>query len=775
MRTPAQRRVLRATAGLLGLCALLRLLDLAFPPPLQRVQDVAFLLLDRHGEPLRYGLASDGRLRLSTRPEDVDPKLLTLLIAYEDKRFWMHPGVDPLAVARAIKQALSSGHVVSGASTLTMQTARLLVPHARTPANKLIEALRAVQLELHFSKREILGLYLTLAPYGGNIEGVSAATHVWFGKGPAHLTPGEAALLVALPQSPTRLRPDRHPEAARAARAKVLDRVGDYLRSSAGEYWDAQALQLARTEAIVQHSSVLPFLAPHLADRLAQAQAGQRAGQAAGQPGVGALNSCLDADLQRRVESLARSALPALNRSASVAILVVDNASAEARAYVGSADYLATSRAGQVDVIRAVRSPGSTLKPFIYGLAFDLDLARPATLTLDAPTRFGSYAPVNFEGQYYGTLTLIEALRRSLNVPAVTLLDAIGPVRFAGAFAEQGTPLQLPAGTSRPGLAVALGGAGITLEQLMRQYRGLANDGQARPIRLRCDPPNARQTAPVITATTTALTEAAPGGTADRTTQPMLSAATRWHIRRILQNVAAPATRAEASTLGHTNRIAQKTGTSYGFRDAWAFGYDTRYTVGVWVGRADGTPHPGHYGYNTASPILFQVFDELPHFNDLGGGAEAPAPADAQLAWSADSLPARLRFIGRGEQRQRGPRMLFPVPDATLLANGRPLQFAAEGGAPPYTWLVNGLPIATTAQGRVQWQPDASGFAVATVIDASGEYDRVPFRIASFGVARFDDAASGRNGAPIGESSGESAGDLMGALTGTIGHLRREP
>ena len=259
------------------------------------------------------------------------------------------------------------------------------------------------------------------------------------------------------------------------------------------------------------------------------------------------------------------------------------------------------------------------------------------------------------------------------------------------------------------------------------------------------------------------------------TTQPMLSAATRWHIRRILQNVAAPATRAEASTLGHINRIAQKTGTSYGFRDAWAFGYDTRYTVGVWVGRADGTPHPGHYGYNTASPILFQVFDELPHSNDLAGGAEAPAPADAQLAWDSGSLPERLRFIGRGEQRHRGPRMLFPMPDATLLANAKPVQFAAEGGAPPYTWLVNGLPVATTAQGRVQWQPDASGFAIATVIDASGEYDRVAFRIASFDDVSFDNATSGRNGAPSGESVRESAGELMGALTGTIGHLRREP
>ena len=758
MRTPAQRRLLRATAGVLGLCALLWLLDFVFPPPLQRVQDTGYLLLDRHGEPLRYGLASDGRLRLSTRPEDVDAKLLTLLVAYEDKRFWMHPGVDPLAVARAIAQAIANGHVVSGASTLTMQTARLLTPHARTPANKLIEALRAVQLELHFSKREILALYLTLAPYGGNIEGVSAATHVWFGKGPAHLTPGEAALLVALPQSPTRLRPDRHPEAARAARAKVLDRVGDYLRNSAGEYWDAQALQLARTEAIVRHSSVLPFLAPHLADRLAQAHAAQHAGQASGQLHRGALSSCLDADLQRRVESIARSALPALNRSASVAILVVDNASAEARAYVGNADYLASSRAGQVDVIRAVRSPGSTLKPFIYGLAFDLDLARPATLTLDAPTRFGSYSPVNFEGQYYGTLTLIEALRRSLNVPAVTLLDAIGPVRFAGAFAEQGTPLQLPAGTSRPGLAVALGGAGITLEQLLRQYRGLANDGQARPIRLQCAAPTSAQTAlPDVEVR---------DDNHGPTMQPMLSAATRWHIRRILQNVAAPATRAEASTLGHINRIAQKTGTSYGFRDAWAFGYDARYTVGVWVGRADGTPHPGHYGYNTASPILFQVFDELPHVNAPPGGTEAPAPVDAQLAWQAESLPARLRFIGRGEQRQRGPRMLFPMPDATLLAGTKPVQFTAEGGAPPYTWLVNGLPIATTTQGRVQWQPDASGFAVATVIDASGDYDRVPFRVASF-----DESMTGQHDAPLSDSMGE----LMGALTGTIGHLRREP
>lgn len=707
VRAALRTRRGRTWAALATVLALVLLLDALFPPRLERAQDLAFVLLDRHGEPLRYRLARDGMLRLPVQPEAVDPKLLQLLLAYEDRRFHWHPGVDPLALARALGQAVRHGRVVSGASTLTMQVARLLEPRPRTLPNKVIEALRALQLERHLDKREILALYLTLAPYGGNVEGVAAASRLWFGKPPAQLTPGEAALLVALPQSPTRLRPDRHPGAARSARAKVLERVGDRLRDPAGaegngEHWDAAALALARDEPIALRAPQLPFLAPHLADRIDAARTaalGQHDGVHAGSDD--GVRSCIDADLQRRVEAITRAALPALNRRASVAALVIDNASAEVRAYVGNADYLAQARQGQVDVVRAVRSPGSALKPFIYGLAFEQDLARPGTLTLDAPTRFGSYSPGNFEGQFHGTVTLVEALRRSLNVPAVTLLDALGPVHFAGALAAQGTPLRLPAGT-RPGLAVALGGVGMTLEDLARLYRGLADDGRARPLKLRC---NAAQVA----------------GTA---TPTLLDAGTRWHLRRILRNVAAPSTRPEATTLGGVGRIAQKTGTSYGFRDAWAFGYDARHTVAIWVGRPDGTPHPGHFGYATAAPLLFQVFDELP-----AGGTEPAPPVDAALAWENAALPPRLRYLGRGEQRHDGPRMLFPLPDATLLASDEPVQFEAEGGTPPYTWLVDGLPLATTELGRVQWRPPAAGFAVATVIDARGDYDRVAFRV----------------------------------------------
>ena len=727
------RRTGRAVAAVVALLACVALLDALFPPPLARAQDLAFVLLDRHGEPLRYRLAHDGMLRLPVTPEAVDPKLLQLLIAYEDRRFFWHPGIDPLAIARALAQAARHGRIVSGASTLTMQTARLLEPRPRTLANKLLEALRALQLEWHYDKREILGLYLTLAPYGGNVEGVAAAARLWFDKPPGQLTPGEAALLVALPQSPTRLRPDRHPEAARAARAKVLERVGDRLATTrdamqdaaapgsgqTGEPWNDAALALARDEPIALRPPRLPFLAPHLADRFDAADASARvAGQASATAAAGGARSCIDADLQARVETIARAALPGLNRRASVAALVVDNATAEVRAYVGNADYFAQARQGQVDVVRAVRSPGSALKPFVYGLAFDLDLARPGTLTMDAPTRFGAYSPGNFEDQFYGTVTLVEALRRSLNVPAVTLLDAIGPVRFAGALAAQGTPLRLPDG-GHPGLAVALGGVGMTLEDLARLYRGLADDGRARPLQLRCtaadeDAASAAQEALAV----------APAGTREDATPPMLGSDTRWHLRRILRNVAAPSTRPEATTLGGVGRIAQKTGTSYGFRDAWAFGYDTRHTVAVWVGRPDGTPHPGHFGYATAAPLLFQIFDEL-----SAGNAEPAPPVDAAVAWENAALPQRLRYIGRGEQRHDGPRLLFPLPDATLLASEAPVQFEAEGGNPPYTWLVDGLPLATTELGRVQWRPPAAGFAVATVIDARGAYDRVAFRV----------------------------------------------
>lgn len=696
----------------------LHALDRAYPPDLSRVHDRSRMLVARDGTPLRYTLNGEDRLRLATPSSEVDPKLVALLIAYEDKRFHTHSGVDLLAVVRALGQWARHGRIVSGASTLTMQTVRLLEPRPRTLGTKLIEALRAWQLERRFDKQQILSLYLSLAPYGGNIEGLAAATRYYLGKLPRVLTLAEAALMVALPQSPTRLRPDRHSRAALVAREKVLERAWPRIAPGLG-LTDIDRT-LARDEPVALDPAGLPRRAAHLADRLlAKGGAGERRD--------GAVVSCLDASLQRRVEGVARDALGDLPPRTNIAALVVHNASAQVRAYLGGADYLDAKRAGQLDLTRAVRSPGSTLKPLIYGLAFDAGLIAPATLVEDAPTRFGGYAPENFEGSYHGTVSAAEALRLSLNVPAVAVLDAIGPSRFTATLARHGTPLRLP-DNGRPGLAIALGGAGSTLTDLVRLYRAVADDGVVRPLRLRC-------------------AHAAPARGHTRT---LLGETARWHLRRVLGTVTAPHGRAPLEGSRRGRRIAYKTGTSYGYRDAWAIGFDDTWTVGVWAGRPDGTPVPAQTGHATAAPVLFRIFDELPEARTPA----APAPRGALLAWDREALPAPLRAL-HAPGIVTGPRLLFPLPDTSLHADVRAVPLEARGGAQPYTWLIDGVPLGTAHGATAQWHPIGPGFVVATVVDRRGRADRVRFRVA--------------------EAPGTAAGRLRGMRVIGVGSVEDPP
>jgi penicillin-binding protein 1C len=370
-----------------------------------------------------------------------------MLTAVEDKRFREHPGVDPLAIARALGQMLASGRVVSGASTLTMQTVRLLDPQPRTLGTKAVEALRALILESRRSKDEILALYLTLAPYGGNIEGVRAASLAYFGHEPSALTPAEAALLVAIPQAPERLRPDRHPEAARRARDRILD------RAAAAGVIAASMAEEARRDPVPTARRPMPMHAPHLARRLSLAAA----------DGTAVVRTSLDGDLQRRIEGMAARWAETLDPETGVAVVVADAATGAVLAHLGSPDFFSPRRSGQVDMTRAVRSPGSTLKPFLYGLAFDDGFLDPRSVVTDAPISIGGYAPANFTPVHHGELPAADALRRSLNVPAVGILDRYGPARFVNRLATAGTRIELPHVAERPGLAVILGGLGTTL------------------------------------------------------------------------------------------------------------------------------------------------------------------------------------------------------------------------------------------------------------------------------------------------------------------------
>lgn len=679
-------------------------LDRAYPLDLSRAGEGSVVVVDREGRMLRAFTTREGTWRLAAKAAEVSPLYVKMLVAYEDRRFRHHPGVDPIAVARAAWQWAWNGRIVSGGSTLSMQVARLLDPEPRSLGAKFKQAFRAFQLELALSKDEILALYLARAPYGGNIEGVRAASLAWFGKEPRHLTAGEAALLIAIPQSPAATRPDRRPEAAKKARDKVLT-----VLEQRGVLPPAMAEE-ARAEPVPRLRRALPLLAPH-----ATAALKDRAPKS-----LLRIESTLDARLQETMEALARSELAGLAPEANIAILVAEHATGAVRAYVGSAAFFDAQRHGQVDMARAIRSPGSTLKPFVYGLGFDLGVVHPETIVTDGPTRFGDYRPENFQRHYMGEVSVRVALQQSLNVPAVAVLDRVGPERFTGLLRSAGMTLRFESAGERPGLPVALGGVGTSLADLVTIYGALGNRGVARPLRL-----------------DTSFTPPAEG-------KRILSAGAAWHLARILESAPPPNDSLPRSYLNRPFDIAYKTGTSYGFRDAWAIGTDGKHVIGVWVGRPDGTPSPDRYGRVTALPILFKAFDLVPETRDGSAGRAMPMrPADAHIA-SNERLPRTLRrFESRAvrhpaSQDRPAPAALsisFPPANATvgLEKKGEAdphLFLVAEGGAKPLRWVVNGHPVEAAPGARqVFWRVDGEGFIRVTVIDADGRSASVQARV----------------------------------------------
>lgn len=596
-----RRRALCAVLAAELLVVAVLLADIAFPLPLPDARGGGAVVLARDGTPLRAFADSGGVWRYPVRATDVSPLYLQALIGYEDRWFWRHQGINPWALARAAGQALRYGRVVSGGSTLTMQVARIVDPHPRSAWGKVTQLWRALQLEVHVGKRGILQLYLDRAPFGGAIEGVEAASWAYLGKPASRLSHAEAALLAVLPQAPSRLRPDRHPEAARAARDKVLARM------AAQGVWTAAVMRDARVESVVARALQAPRYAPLLAQRLRSAS-----------PRQARIASTIDLDLQRVVEDRIAAYFSTLPARTSAALLVVDNATLEARAYVGSLDLDDAARLGHVDMVRAWRSPGSTLKPFLYGMALDEGLIHSESLLVDAPQSFGDYRPGNFDAAFTGPVGAADALRQSLNVPAVDLLDRLGPARFDARLAHAGIRLKWPDGAA-PNLSMILGGVGARLEDLVGAYAALERGGVAGRVR---------------------YTPADP-----RIERRVLSEGAAWIIRDILERTPRPGSAADLFDPRGRAPLAWKTGTSYGYRDAWALGATPAYTIGVWVGRPDGTPMPGQYGAVTALPLLFEVADALPQ----GRAVPAPRPASVQQAdvcWplgiAADAQPQAL-------------------------------------------------------------------------------------------------------------------------------------
>ncbi len=636
-------------------------------------------MLAADGSILRGFLSADGKWRLPIAPDEVDPLYRRMVIAAEDSRFDWHPGVDPIAALRATGQLAITGHIVSGASTLTMQVVRLLERHPRSLTAKIGEMTKALALERLMSKDRVLGLYLTLAPFGGNLEGVRAASLAYFGKEPARLSAAEAALLVAIPRSPERLRPDRHPEAARAARDRVLLRMAERQVISPATLVEARAEEVPRTRL------AMPFRAPHLARALRDEQ-----------PMVLSHRTTINPLLQQRIEALLRREIASLDLDASFAAMVVDNRDRRVLAYVGNADFTSAARRGTIDMARAVRSPGSALKPFIYAMGFDHLIIHPETVLEDRARYFGDYAPSDFDGRFLGDVTAREALQYSLNLPAVAVLDRLGAGRFIAGLAAAGIRLRLPEPAVGPGLAIALGGAGITLADLVRLYAALANSGEAAPLRYR------------------ASDQASPRAA-------IFGPLAAWYVNDILAE-APPPPGVLPAEVRRGRRLSFKTGTSYGYRDFWAIGYDPEVTIGVWAGRPDGTPMPGRSGRLTAAPVLFKIADLLgpSQFRRMW-----PTPSGALLV-GRNELPPRLRRLeplppAQAATLTSGPRIVYPPDGALIEWRGEELPLEAAGGKGPLRWLVDGKPLVLALPHQsTYWLPEGNGFAQLTVIDAAG-------------------------------------------------------
>jgi len=682
-----------AAFALLGITCALAAADIANPPDMARANNVSPEIVDRNGHLLRAFLTRDGYWRMKTEVRDVSPRYLEILKAYEDKRFDSHFGVDPAAILRAGLQYVTTGHVVSGGSTLTMQVARILEPpHSHGVATKLFQMLRAVQLEERYSKDEILSFYLTLAPFGGNLEGVRAASLSYFGKDPSRLDLSEAALLVALPQSPVRQRPDRHAIRATKGRDKVLARM-----VSEGVITQSDA-DIARREGVPFARQAMPLSAPHLAARLHNRMQQTR------------IVTTLNATVQAAVERMAAQEAPYFGDGAAMSIVVVENRTRNVLAYLGGVNYWGAS--GQVDLAQRARSPGSALKPFIYGLAFDALILHPATMMSDAPTQFGDYGPKDFDGAFQGQVTARDALRMSLNVPAVMVLDRVGPLAFTIALQNAGARLAFPAGGAAPTLPVALGGLGIGLADITMLYSGIANGGEARALRILA-------------------------GTPDAPDHRLFGPIAAYYLKQILRGVALPDGWAMGQGLMRQRAVAFKTGTSYGYRDAWSIGFSNDYTIGVWVGQADGSPRPGHVGRDSAAPILLKTFDLLPP----DAHADEPPPPGTLLTNDTDRLPASMRNFRR-ESAPAPPQVavvpppsiafppngtVVPLPAAT--AKDRSILFRADGGRAPLTWLVNGQLLGNFDRFQpVLFTPDGEGVARITVVDSQGRSDSAQVR-----------------------------------------------
>lgn len=580
LRRTRRHAVAIMTALLIGTGWSLLLLDWWLPLPMAALyRQPAVIVTDRGGTPLRIFLPADEQLRIPVTLGEVAPVFVRALVASEDRWFYYHPGVNPVAIVRALWTNLRHGKVVSGASTISMQIARMAEPKSRTLWSKCWEVLRALQLEWHLSKDQLLELYLNLTPYGGNLEGIGAAAHVYFNKTPAQLSLGEAALLAVLPRAPNSYNPARNPATAVAVRNRVLRHLAQHHVFPAATVADA----LRHPFPTVFWRP--PFTAPHFCqfalDHL---------------PRSPRLTTTLDRRVQKTAEEQMTLWVTTLRDRGigSAAVVVLENETHAIRAMVGSPNFFEEAYDGQVNGATARRSPGSTLKPFLYAMAMDAGLVIPDSYLLDIPTDFSGYVPENYDGQYHGRVTMRDALVQSLNVPAVRLLSTIGVESFHRLLQRGGlTTLDRPSPSY--GLPLILGSGEVSLLDLTNLYAALAGGGEYRPLQLQSG--------------------------MERPGDRLFSGEAAALIAGILTGVQRPDLPRAWRLTRDVPVVAWKTGTSYGHRDAWSIGFSSRYTIGVWAGNFDGRGQKGLAGSEYAAPLLFALFRAIE-----GGTAQLVPP-----------------------------------------------------------------------------------------------------------------------------------------------------
>ncbi|HSK14210.1 MAG TPA: penicillin-binding protein 1C [Phnomibacter sp.] len=561
---PRYQRMTLRFAGVMCLCWIV--LNLLFP--LRSQVGSSPMVFDRHGALLYTRLTADEKWRLPLQADELTPLLERTILAREDRWFYYHPGVNPVAVVRAAMRNLWSGRRTSGASTITMQVARLLHPRPRTYSSKVIEMFRALQLEMRLSKKEILRLYLNLVPYGGNIEGISSAAWFYLQKAPDHLSLAEITALSVIPNRPNSLTPGRHNDNIVAERNRWLKRLAKE------GYFTKKEIEDALNEPFACQRQPPPRMAPHLSLQL------QRSGQEQ-------ITSTLELNMQLKAETIVANYVRTLKLRGirNAAVIVVHNRTREVLAYVGSADFLDSTDAGQVNGANAWRQPGSTLKPLVYGLAIDAGWVTPKKVIADVPVNYGGYVPENYDLLFNGQVSMEYALMHSLNIPAVNMLKQVGKDKMIQSLAACGFE-QVKKDQHKLGLSLILGGCGTSLEELTGLYCMLANNGLYLPLKKRTEE---KQAHPIR----------------------ILSNEACFMLHEMLSKTDRPDLPVNWAVTENLPRIAWKTGTSYGRRDAWSIGYNKHYTIGVWVGNFSGAGNPDLSGATIATPLLFSLFNAI--------------------------------------------------------------------------------------------------------------------------------------------------------------------